>query len=127
MDFDKGIFIHKSKLNKGSIMKIIFAFIFASVVMLGNTMPPNAYKAQKKVDKYTCIFDANNPFPDGTTGISEIGVKVTGKGNTFVTVEYYSDDYTDYLGQFEEGNGDFVPSTMEEACQFAFDHYGDRQ
>jgi len=107
-------------------MKII-AFIFASVVILGNVMAPHTSKSSKKVEKYTCVFDADNPFPDATTGISEIGVKVTGKGNTFVSVEYYSDDYNNYLGQYGEGNGDFVPLTKEEACQFAFDHYGDRQ
>lgn len=108
-------------------MKIVMAFTLASSILLGTVMAPTTSGEIKKTEKYTCVFDDSNPFPDGTDGVAELSVKRTGKGNTFVSVEYYSENYQDYLGIYQEGNGNFVPSTKEEACQFAFDHFGDRE
>jgi len=99
----------------------------AGFMLLGSLSRSVNSVAANKVTKYTCIFDESNPFPDGSTGIAEVGVKVTGNGSTFVNVDYYSDNYQNYLGQYQEGNGAFVPSTKDEACQFALDHYTDRQ
>lgn len=108
-------------------MRIMLALTFAGFMLLGSVMHTTHSVAVKKVTKYTCTFDESNPFPDGKTGIAEVEVKVTGNGNSFVNVDYYSDNYEDYLGQYQEGNGAFVPSTKDEASQFALDHYSDRQ
>lgn len=86
----------------------------------------NLEKTIAGVQKYTCFFDQSNPYPDGTTGIAYTSVKITGKGETVVTVSYFSDNNKNYLGQYEEINGDVVPSNPNEACQFAFDHFNDR-
>jgi len=105
----------------------MIAITLVATIALGANYTLVNSNTAKKVTKYTCEFDAGNPYPDGTTGVAETGVKITGNGSTFVSVEYYSDDYQDYLGQYQEGNGDFVPSTKEEACNFALDHFNDRQ
>ncbi len=103
-----------------------------SAVVLGAVLfgPVAAIAAKTKpqsAQKYTCVFDATAPFPDGTTGVAEIAVKITGKNNTVVAVNYYTADYVTYLGMYQEINGSVVPMTQDEACQFAFEHYSDRQ
>ena len=88
---------------------------------------PATLKVLNKTQKYTCVFTADNPYPDGTTGIAYIGVKIIGNGETDVTVSYFSDNNQTYLGQYQELNGDVVPSNTDEACNFALNHFNDKQ
>ena len=108
------------------ILTTIFSLLLLSVTTVNGNSPVIKETAFKQAQKYTCVFNQSNPYPDGTTGIAYIGVKITGKGTTVVTVSYFSDNGQSYLGQYEEINGNFVPSNADEACQFALDHFGQR-
>ncbi len=107
-------------------MKVLFTVIAAGLILAGAVVSfaqPEAAESLSK-EKYTCVFDEGNPFPDGTTGIAEVSVKVTGNGSSFVSVEYFSDNYEEYLGQYQESDG-AAPSTKDAACTFAAEHFDD--
>ena len=107
-------------------MKLSFSLIAAGLILAGvlvSFAQPEAAEVLPK-DKYTCVFDDSNPFPDGTTGIAEVSVKVTGNGSSFVSVEYFSDNYEEYLGQYQESDG-AAPMDKEAACTFAAEHFDD--
>lgn len=74
---------------------------------------------QAKVTKYTF----NDVDIDGTIVEIEASVKTTNKGD-FSICTYFSDDYADYLGQYEEAveAGD----TAEEVLDFCVANFDDR-
>ena len=59
--------------------------------------------------------------------MAEVSVKIKGNGDTVVNVDYFTDGYAEYLGKYEERNGEVVPSGRNQACDFAENHFGDRQ
>lgn len=110
------------------LLHAVVTIVVLSVLLWGTAPTGAAATTTHGVQKYTCVFDgAPETFPDGTTGLAEVGVKITGSGTTVVQVDYFSDGYMDYLGAYQEVNGEVVPRTADEACDFAFDHYDDRQ
>lgn len=104
-------------------MKIMITTLLASFLMAGTIVTTAPSEATAGVEKYTCDFSVDG----GTIVVAEVGVKITGNGNTVVTVDYFSEDYAEYLGKYQERNGEVVPSTADEACQFAEDHFEDRE
>lgn len=103
-------------------MKILITTMFAGLLMIGTIISTTPSQATAGVDKYTCEFSV-----DEEVIVAEVSVKIKGNGDTVVNVDYFTDGYAEYLGKYEERNGEVVPSNTSEACEFAENHFGDRQ
>ena len=62
-------------------------------------------------------------FSDGTTGEIEAGSKIVQSG-VLTSCSYYSDDYRDYLGYYEDNT--FASTDADEVRAFCLDHFADR-
>ena len=98
--------------------------VAVTITVLALLILPTAALAAKSThfnNKYT--FE-DVTFSDGTTGVIEAASKQV-DDSTFTTCSYYSDNYAQYLGQYQSDT--FASADANEVEQFCLDNYVNRQ
>ena len=100
-------------------MKGNLKIMVVAVLVLAFLVPALAVSAK------TYKFTFNNvTFSDGTMGVIEASSKQTGNSSVFTVCDYYSSDWSNYLGQYQDPT--FFSSDAATVEQFCLDHYADR-
>lgn len=98
-------------------MKTLIAILAIAVVLFGVTT------VTARTDDKTFLLDPIT-YPDGMKGIAEVVVSQTDV--PLVTVHYYSEDRVEYLGKYEDYSGGDIPFDLDQAREFAFNHFFDK-
>jgi len=100
-------------------MKANLKFMVVAVLVLALLVPTLAVSA--KTFKFTF-----NPvtFADETTGVITAGTKQTGNGSVFTNCDYYSSEFSTYLGQYQDST--FFSTDAATVEQFCLDNYVNR-
>src|SRR3954451_17998762 len=97
-------------------MRRLTAPLFAAALLLSAAAAARADEPKFVIDPIA--------FPDGSSGVAVVRVLPLAT-SMLVVVDYYSEDSARYLGSYQGSSGGEVPTALDEAREFAFNHFFD--